>query len=224
MLQSKPILQLTEDGSHTLCIESMNETYHSYAGALTESIHVFIHKGFEMMKSQKEVSILEVGFGTGLNALLTLEYAKKNYQVVTYHTLEPFPLTLDLISQLQFGYLTEDDTMKEYLRLLHGCEANIQESITPFFHFTRIEKTLQETTLSSVYDVIYFDAFAPKKQPEMWELSVLQKCTNLLRKGGVFITYCANGQFKRNLRSLGFELNNPPGIKGRREITQAIKL
>lgn len=224
MLHSKPILQLTEDGSHTLCIESMNETYHSYAGALTESIHVFIQNGFEMMKSQKQVSILEVGFGTGLNALLTLEYAMKNHQDVTYHTLEPFPLSLDLISQLQFGYLTQDDTMKGYLSQLHGCEANKEEAIVPSFHFTRIEKTLQEVTLFSVFDVIYFDAFAPKKQPEMWDLDVLQKCTNLLRVGGVFITYCANGQFKRNLRSLGYELYNPPGIKGRREITQAIKL
>jgi tRNA U34 5-methylaminomethyl-2-thiouridine-forming methyltransferase MnmC len=224
MLRSNPILQLTEDGSHTLCIETMNETYHSYAGALTESIHVFIQKGFEMMKSQKEVAILEVGFGTGLNAILTLEQAVKNNQIVTYHCLEPYPISLDLVLQLQFGYLTEDEKLKEYLNLLHTCTANKQETVSPFFHFTRIESTLQEAELSIEYDIIYYDAFAPKKQPEMWDLDALQKCTKLLRKGGVFITYCANGQFKRNLRSLGFELYNPPGIKGRREITQAIKL
>lgn len=224
MLHSKPVLQLTEDGSHTLCIESLNETYHSYAGALTESIHVFIQKGFEVMKSQKEVSILEVGFGTGLNALLTLEQAKKNNQIVTYQSLEPYPIPLDLVAQLQFGYLTEEDEMKVYLNKLHTCSANKQEAVSPFFNFTRIESTLQDAELDLVYDVVYFDAFAPKKQPEMWEIETLQKCAQFLRKGGVFITYCANGQFKRNLRSLGFELYNPPGIKGRREITQAIKL
>lgn len=220
----KPVLQKTEDGSHTLFLEHLDETYHSSSGALTESIHVFINYGFACVVPQETIKVLEVGFGTGMNAILTYIESEKNKQKVNYQTLEPFPIPLELVEKIDMGFVSQSPTYASVLQQMHSQSANQKITLGNAFDFTRIDKTIQEFEgKKESIDVIYFDAFAPRKQPEMWEYEVLERCVSLLKKGGIFITYCANGQFKRNLKSLGIILSNPPGIKGRREITQGMK-
>jgi tRNA U34 5-methylaminomethyl-2-thiouridine-forming methyltransferase MnmC len=220
----QPQLQLTEDGSHTLFLSDLNETYHSSAGALTESLHVFIDYGLHTLKHLPEISLLEVGFGTGLNAILSLERAEENKQMIHYFSLEPYPIDIDLASKLDLGYISKSTWLKELWLKMHQAEMNETIRLSPFFYFTKLPHTIQAfESANERFDLLYYDAFAPRKQPEMWEISTLQKCASLLKSKGVFITYCANGQFKRDMKSLGFTLFNPPGIKGRKEITQATK-
>ncbi|MCO6494790.1 MAG: tRNA (5-methylaminomethyl-2-thiouridine)(34)-methyltransferase MnmD [Bacteroidetes bacterium] len=220
----KPILQKTEDGSHTLYLQNLDETYHSSTGALTESIHVYINHGFRCIKQKEKIKILEVGFGTGMNAVLTYIEAQKKHQNVEYHSLEPFPIPQDLVFDLDMGFITQQQALKMILTQLHAQADNTELTLENLFSFTRLNKTIQEfEEKPSYYDLIYYDAFAPRKQPEMWEKAILQKCVNMLCKDGILITYCANGQFKRDLRSMGMLLSNPPGIGPRREITQARK-
>ncbi|MCZ2131423.1 MAG: tRNA (5-methylaminomethyl-2-thiouridine)(34)-methyltransferase MnmD [Bacteroidia bacterium] len=220
----KPILLKTEDGSHTLYLPQLDETYHSNTGALTESIHVYINHGFRCIEQTHTIKILEVGFGTGMNAMLTLIEANNKQQSVAYHTLEPYPIPIELISNINMGFISEQEEMRQILTQLHTQTENTELELTPNFHFTPWRTSIQEFDAPpESFDLIYYDAFAPRKQPEMWDFTVLQKCANLLRKGGIFITYCANGQFKRNMKSLGMTLSNPPGIGPRREITQATK-
>jgi len=216
-----PQLRVTEDGTHTLYLEHLNETYHSDSGALTESLHVFIAEGLHKLPPQPSIKLLEVGFGTGLNAVLTALDATQRQQSIKYHTLEPYPIGVELAAALELGYVTQQEANKAVLLAMHTSKPGEAIRINNFFEFVREEKEIHVYEApQGYYDIVYYDAFAPRKQPEMWTLEILEKCAKLLRPGGIFITYCANGQFKRNLKSLGFVIENPPGIKGRREITR----
>lgn len=220
----QPILQKTEDGSHTLYLPTLDETYHSATGALTESNHVYINHGFNCINHGETIKILEVGFGTGMNAILTFEEAQKQQQKVVYESLEPFPISPSMIQDLDMGYISKQKDLLQILTNMHTQQADLSQAIGKNFMFTRWKTTIQEFNgMQSTYDLIYYDAFAPRKQPEMWDYAVLEKCVWLLKTGGIFITYCANGQFKRNMKALGMALFNPPGIGPRREITQAQK-
>jgi tRNA U34 5-methylaminomethyl-2-thiouridine-forming methyltransferase MnmC len=214
----------TSDGSHTLRNKSLNETYHSIHGAVQESRHVFIRHGLQHFCEQhypKEVAILEVGFGTGLNALLTLQDAANNDINIRYTTLEPFPLTEQVWSNLNYA---ADKKAQEHFKALHQPGWNREVSVVAGFSILKIQARLQEAVFTGVYDVIYFDAFAPSIQPELWDYPALEKVVGVLKKGGVFVTYSAKGQLKRDLRSLGLvveTLAGPPGknemVRGRRE-------
>jgi tRNA U34 5-methylaminomethyl-2-thiouridine-forming methyltransferase MnmC len=215
---------ITSDGSHTLRNKSLNETYHSIHGAVRESTHVFIRHGLQHFCEQhhpKEVAILEVGFGTGLNALLALQYATGNNISIRYTTLEPFPLTEQVWSNLNYA---ADEKAQEHFKALHEAGWNREVSVAAGFAILKMQATLQEAVLSNLYDVIYFDAFAPSIQPELWDYPALEKVVRVLKKGGVFVTYSAKGQLKRDLRSMGLvveTLKGPPGknemVGGRRE-------
>jgi tRNA U34 5-methylaminomethyl-2-thiouridine-forming methyltransferase MnmC len=198
----------TSDGSHTLLNEELDETYHSRHGALQESLHVFIKNGLEYYPKD-EVNVFEVGFGTGLNALLTALSNKK----VNYTTIEAFPLTEEIYSQLNY----------EPQHLLRELHRNSELQISNF-SFKKIHDTLQSIELDQVYDIIYFDAFAPSKQPEMWELPMISKVCSALTPGGLFVTYCAKGQLKRDLKSLGMEVETLGGPPGKKEMVRAAKL
>jgi tRNA U34 5-methylaminomethyl-2-thiouridine-forming methyltransferase MnmC len=214
----------TKDGSHSLLNEAMNETYHSTHGAVQESIHVFIKNGlrFWFEKNQaKEVSILEVGFGTGLNALLTLEESIKEKKKIHYTTLEAFPVGIELVIQLNYSQYLEVDS--NYFQSIHQCDWNTPVTITSDFILEKRGVKIQETELvKRTYDIVYFDAFAPAKQPEMWELPVLEKTVQLLKPNGILVTYCAQGQLKRNLKSLGMRVESLPGPPGKREMVRAL--
>lgn len=222
---SKPTLKIitTEDGSHSLLREDLNETYHSFHGARGESEYVFVKMGLEYLlheKGKTEIEVFEVGMGTGLNALLTLIFAKKGNVKIDYHTIEPIPVPEEIFSQLNYG---SDDLTKDSLLRIHEAMWEEQVSLFENFNLTKYQQGLQEIEIDKEFDIIYFDAFAPSKQPEMWELSNIEKCFKLLKSGGILTTYCAQGQFKRNLKAAGFEIESLPGAMGKKEMVRALK-
>ncbi|HQQ98078.1 MAG TPA: tRNA (5-methylaminomethyl-2-thiouridine)(34)-methyltransferase MnmD [Cyclobacteriaceae bacterium] len=209
----------TEDGSHSLRNEQLHETYHSIHGAVQESKHVFILNGFDhqVKKNPSALRILEAGFGTGLNALLT---AMHTHIPVYYESWELYPLPVMVVDQLNHGFQMD---AVELFRALHGAPWNQAVSISS--HFTLCKRSvdlLQEMPVGR-FDIIYYDAFAPSKQPALWEIDILRKMTNTLVSGGVFVTYCAKGQLKRDLASLGLNVETLAGPPGKKEMVRAIR-
>ncbi|MEP0366050.1 MAG: tRNA (5-methylaminomethyl-2-thiouridine)(34)-methyltransferase MnmD [Cyclobacteriaceae bacterium] len=222
---SKPILKIitTEDGSHSLLREDLNETYHSFHGARGESEYVFVKMGLEYLlheKGKTEIEVFEVGMGTGLNALLTLIFAKAENVKIGYHTIEPIPVTPEIYAQLNYG---TDEYAKICLQKIHNAAWEVSVKLTDEFEIVKYKTGLENINITKKFDIIYFDAFAPSKQPEMWALTNIQKCFDLLKPGGILTTYCAQGQFKRNLKAAGFEIESLPGAMGKKEMVRAIK-
>lgn len=215
---------VTGDGSHSLFNRELNETYHSTHGAVQESKHVFLAMGFDYVNqqhNQRPVRILEIGFGTGLNAWLTCLHTQQTLTPTRYTSLETFPLPADIWKQLT--YATTPDALAVF-HALHQAPWEDEVTITPHFILIKRQIAVQEITLpDDSCDLIYFDAFAPNKQPEMWELPVFQKLYRALAAGGVLVTYCAKGQVKRDLRATGFVVEALQGPPGKREMIRAIK-
>ncbi len=214
----------TSDGSHSLLNTDLNETYHSTHGAVRESIYVFISKGFDLIVDRdhpKEIHVLEVGFGTGLNALLTLQKSLNTSIKIFYTTIEAFPLTEEVWSKLNY---TDTLGSREYFEKLHNAPWSQWQEVTPNFHLFKVNGQLQHALFpEKEHDLIYFDAFAPSKQPEMWELDILKKVTDLMKSNGVFVTYCAKGQLKRDLKTLGLQVETLEGPPGKKEMVRGIK-
>ena len=215
---------LTHDGSHSLLNEQLNETYHSVHGALQESRYVFIQQGLDFLyenSAKPSINILEIGFGTGLNALLSLQRSIVDNLVIHYTTLEAFPIEDDTWPKLNYADSAESKTLFEKL---HRANWNQPVEIAPGFHLQKLHTTLQQVALEpNHFDLIYFDAFAPNKQPEMWELPMLQKVAEAMKSNGVFVTYCAKGQLKRDLQNLSLKVESLQGPPGKREMVRAIK-
>lgn len=217
----------TEDGSHSLYVPEIRESYHSSHGAYRESIHVFMLYGLEAWAvrnpDKRPVRIFEVGFGTGLNAWLTLVWAEQNQIPVLYHTIEPYPLEENIYKQLNYGEM--DDAIwhfKPYFNKIHRMSWDKGEAVTPYFNMKKDKTTLQEVELYPS-DIVFFDAFSPKKQPELWEPEMIKKAVNAMNDQAVFVSYCATGQLKRNLKSFGLTLDQVPGPPGKLEMTRAWK-
>lgn len=215
---------VTGDGSHTLRNHALQETYHSVHGAIRESLHVFIETGLMtlMGKGMEKICIFEMGFGTGLNALLTLDRARLYKQKVIYTVIEPYPLPENIWSAL--NYSDSLGNAREY-NLLHHAPWQIATALDPYFELLKIRTTLQQyEPVNKCFDLIYYDAFAPSKQPELWQLPLLSKVAGTLRPGGVFVTYCAQGQLKRNLGVLSLDVETLPGPPGKKEMVRARKI
>ena len=213
----------TSDGSHSLLNEELNETYHSVHGALRESQHVFIEHGlaYFAQRNHLPLSVFEVGFGTGLNALLTFQYARQFQRSIHYNSIEPATLPKEVWSKL--NYAASLNGLEEF-KALHLGLWDIEKMLDPNFTFTKLRITLQEIEVEpSTWDVVYFDAFAPSKQPELWSVPLLGKVLQGLTPGGLMVTYCAKGQLKRDLKSLGFSVETLPGPPGKKEMVRAIK-
>ncbi|MBO3699214.1 tRNA (5-methylaminomethyl-2-thiouridine)(34)-methyltransferase MnmD [Roseivirga sp. E12] len=224
MTSSIRIIQ-TEDGSQSLYNESLNETYHSTHGALTESQYVFIKQGLDLLveRGDKKISIFEVGFGTGLNALLVQKYAHEHTDLdISFTTLEPFPLSSKLISELRYETLIDGVVQSDFEKL-HNCSWRVEHQVLENFIFTKYNSTLEEFDTNEKVNLVFYDAFAPSKQAEMWEKALLSKVCALLSDGGVFVTYCARGQLKRDLNSLGLMVETLPGPPGKKEMVRAVK-
>jgi tRNA U34 5-methylaminomethyl-2-thiouridine-forming methyltransferase MnmC len=215
---------LTKDGSHSLVHTELNETYHSIHGAIQESKYVFIEKGLEFwlnVNNNHDATILEIGFGTGLNALLTLQKSVQLQSKVYYATLEAFPLSKEIWTRLNYPESLGD---REAFDQLHSLPWDSEHAVTDTFLLKKYYTTLQAVTLlPNSFDVVYYDAFAPSKQPEMWSMDVLEKVSNALRQRGVFVTYCAKGQLKRDLKDLNFIVETLPGPPGKKEMVRAVK-
>lgn len=215
-------LIITADGSHTLYVPGMDEHYHSRFGALTESKHIFIDAGLASLPTG-DISVLEVGFGTGLNALLTALHAGREKIRVSYTTLEKFPLDPSLVNRLNYGTLAGEGG-GELFAAIHQAPWNTPAAITEWFTLEKRQTDLTTEAPTGVYDLVYFDAFGPDKQPEMWSEEVIQRIASATHPGSVFVTYSAKGALKRMLRSVGFDVEHLPGPPGKRVFTRAVRI
>lgn len=213
----------TADGSNSLRNLTLNETYHSVHGAIQESLHVFIENGLEplLAKLEREIFIFEVGFGTGLNALLTWKRAQTLNRKISYTTIDPHPLPEEVWAALNYPITL--DSSSEY-DLLHRSPWQVATTLDPYFELLKLRTTLQDArTEPDAFDIIYYDAFAPSKQPELWEVPMLEKVIMTLRQGGIFVTYCAKGQVKRILQRLDLKVETLSGPPGKKEMVRAIR-
>lgn len=213
----------TADGSHSLYISSLDETYHSRHGAIQESNHVFIEHGLKpLLDLSQEIFVFEVGFGTGLNALLTLIAAEKAVVKIRFYSIEKYPLNTAQALELNYSD-NVDPEFAHFFEALHQASWQKWVSISPNFEIFKDETDIDDVSINGVADVVYYDAFGPRVQPNMWNIQKLNIACNTLKTTGVFVTYCAQGQFKRVLKELGMEVMSLPGPPGKREMTKASK-
>ena len=217
----------TADGSSTIYDPITGDHYHSLHGAEQESQHVFIEMGlrhiFESTQADS-ISLLEIGFGTGLNALLSFNWLSHhpNYKL-NYHTLEPFPILETEFQLLEYEAL-KNTKNKAIFTEMHSAEWDQEVHISNALLLKKIRNKFQEYETNQMYDLIYFDAFAPSHQLEMWQLDIFNKLSNLIKVGGCLVSYCAQGQFRRNLVASGFVVERLQGPPGKREMIRATKV
>lgn len=215
-------IEITADGSATIYVPHIDEHYHSIKGALTESLHIFrdcafCHHGIS--DTSTPLRVLEIGFGTGLNAVVTAMAANENRKA-HYISLELYPVDMEMVSRLNYGELVD----ARLLTLLHEAQWNVEQQITPHFTLEKLQCDFTRCSLPNNIDVVYFDAFAPEKQPEMWEEQLFARIHNAMSPGGVLTTYCAKGEIRRRLQRVGFTVERLPGPPGgKREILRATK-
>ncbi len=212
----------TRDGSKTIQIQDWNEQYHSIHGAVNEAYHVFIDKGFTYL-TKEAISILEIGFGTGLNALITLIEAEKKNKIVDYTGIEAYPISIEEISQLDYIETLKADAFREAFLEMHRSSWKNKIVLTPHFSFNKQKKDFQEISDSNLYDLIYFDAFGARVQPELWTEIIFEKMYNALTENGVLVTYSAKGSVRRAMQAVGFIVERLPGPPGKREMLRALK-
>jgi tRNA U34 5-methylaminomethyl-2-thiouridine-forming methyltransferase MnmC len=214
----------TGDGSKTIHMPDLNEQYHSKHGALQEARHVFIKKGLDFYTTEVDptasaVRVLEYGFGTGLNALLTA--MQDNDLVIEYTGTEAFPITNEEVQAMDYGRLLDVD---EIYHKLHDAQWEKATLITEKFQLTKKQLNFEEIYYEAAFELIYFDAFGPRTQPELWTLQIFESAYKALSSNGVLVTYCAAGQVRRNLQQAGFVVERLPGPPGKREMLRARKL
>jgi len=219
-------LVLTADGSHTLLNETLNVHYHSVHGALQESTHIFINLGLKEAFRQRQEQLLatpifvfEMGFGTGLNASLTWLEAEKNRIPVHYITIDAFPIAPEQAAELNYDGLLDTHQLSQ----LHQAPWGITTELSPYFRLEKYKTTLQEFESSNQFDAIYYDAFAPTAQPELWTEDIFRKLTAWLNVGGNLTTYCSKSYIQHNIKAAGLSIEKHPGPKYKREVIRAIK-
>ena len=210
----------TKDGSVSLWNSELDETYHSRHGAWNEAIHVFVESGFKQLSGRKEIKVLEVGFGTGLNCYLTA-LAHDADQRIFYCGLEAYPLGREFLCEL--NYADREGGERGLLEDIYLSDWELELEIRPNFLLKKVEEKLETFKPGEKFDLVYFDAFGPRAQPEMWEKSVFEKLYGLMSSQGVFVTYCAKGQVRRDLGSCGFDVERLEGPPGKRHMLRGIK-
>jgi tRNA U34 5-methylaminomethyl-2-thiouridine-forming methyltransferase MnmC len=212
----------TSDGSHTIYVPELDEHYHSIHGAVQESEFIFINNGFEVCEGNP-VSILEIGFGTGLNVLLTAVRSMRGSREVNFTSVEKYPLdemTVRSLNHVEFA----GEKGKEIFALIHSSPWNSKTRIINNFNLTKINSDFTKEKPDGQFDLIYFDAFGPDKQPEMWSSKIFSQISDVTNKNGIFVTYSAKGTVKRNLQACGFEVSLLPGPPGKRQMIRAVKI
>lgn len=215
-------LVTTSDGSHTIYVPELDEHYHSVHGAVQESLHIFIKNGFETCKADN-LNIFEVGFGTGLNALLTATGCMKRERIVNYTSIEKYPLEKEIINSLNHHKFAGENGSEIY-DSIHQSPWNRWVNISKYFNLNKLSGDFTVKRLAGRYDLIYFDAFGPDKQPEMWTMELFAGIAAITNKGGIFVTYSAKGEVKRNLKACGYDVALLPGPPGKRQIIRAVKI
>jgi tRNA U34 5-methylaminomethyl-2-thiouridine-forming methyltransferase MnmC len=219
----------TADGSKTIQIEEWNEQYHSVHGAIQEAKHVFIKEGLYHYCSANSadsnvVSILEIGFGTGLNAFITLLEADKLKTKIHYFGVEAFPVGIEEMNQLNYVEQLHAKNQDHLLKLMHESSWEVEQNISSFFTLTKQKKIFSDIKDINSYDIIYFDAFGSRVQPELWTETIFKKMYDALKINGVLVTYSAKGSVRRAMQTVGFEVERLQGPPGKREMLRASKL
>ncbi|MDR2361965.1 MAG: tRNA (5-methylaminomethyl-2-thiouridine)(34)-methyltransferase MnmD [Prevotellaceae bacterium] len=215
----------TADGSYTLYLPALNEHYHSVNGAVQESLHVYIEAGLRYIcKDAPHTSrrILEAGFGTGLNALLTMLEAEHSRTDIYYEAIEKYPLPLEIVTSLNYAETLRLPDSCRFMHL-HNLAWEQEQRLSPHFSLCKRRVDLCAYEPDGLFDGIYFDAFAPSVQPELWTATIFRKLYNSLSDGGALVTYSAKGAVKTALRQAGFELQRLPGAAGKRHMLRAVK-
>jgi len=216
-------LLLTEDGSHTIFLPDLKVTYHSTHGSVQESNYVFIDAGLKHIANNGKttIRIFEMGFGTGLNALLTAKWTEKNQITIEYTAVELYPLSKVELNALNYAEILEDE--QQYFQKIHAAEWGVSNTISPFFQLSKQLTSLLDYIPENTFDLLYFDAFAPLIQPELWTTEVFIKLYNLLNQGGVLTTYCSKSEVRRSMVAAGFTVEKIPGPPHKREMVRAVK-
>jgi len=212
-------LIITEDGSHSLFVKEMGETFHSKHGAVQESAHVYIENGLALIE-QQQINILEFGFGTGLNALLTVEYCESKNKIINYESIEAYPLSTKEYSLLNFNNFVNTAVS---VQDLHDIPTGKKSIVTENFTLLKHECLIEDFEVKNKFDIIYFDVFGYDYQSELWSTEILQKAYDLLNDNGIFVTYACKGIVNRRLKDLGFKVYKKPGPPGKREMVHAVK-
>ncbi|MGC9375464.1 MAG: tRNA (5-methylaminomethyl-2-thiouridine)(34)-methyltransferase MnmD [Bacteroidales bacterium] len=212
----------TKDGSSTLYSPMFNEHYHSVFGAINESKHVFIDAGLNFL-NLPSIKIFEIGFGTGLNALLTYLESVKKEVTVDYSAIELYPVTQEVIQQMNYTQLLSEESKKTFDQF-HKVSWNKKIEISNHFHLTKIKADFNDYLFTEKYNLFFFDAFAPEKQPALWSYQNFAKIFKAMDNQGVLTTYSSKGLVKQNLRNAGFQLERLPGPEGKRHMLRAIKI
>jgi tRNA U34 5-methylaminomethyl-2-thiouridine-forming methyltransferase MnmC len=217
---SKRSLQLTADGSHTVVLNDTQVHYHSVHGAVQESKHVFLKMGWEALEQgRSDVHILEIGFGTGLNTLLQYQLSLTNQTRIHYTALEAYPLELDLALSCNYAQALGAPDLQTDFERMHTCAWNTPYKLSERFVLEKLQLALEKyVPASNALDLIYFDAFAPTFQPELWTVEVFRNLFNGLREGGILVTYCAKGDVRRAMQAAGFVVERLAGPPGKREM------
>jgi len=213
----------TNDGSHSILVPELNEQYHSIHGAIKEAEHVFLKMGLDeyLPHNGTSLHVFEVGFGTGLNALLSVKWSQTKQQSVEYTSIEKYPVSKEEFQQLNYGKMVDEVDL--YTKITNANWTEFIE-ISTKFKLRKLELDLVKDPLPKGFDIVFFDAFAPNKQPELWDTSVFEKVYSIMNKNGLLVTYCCQGQAKRNMISAGFLVEKVPGPPGKREMLRARKL
>lgn len=220
-------LIVTKDGSHSVAIPELKVSYHSVYGAIRESLHVFIESGlkywFEQHKAASRCVIFEMGFGTGLNALLSILETNRLQRKVMYETVEAFPLEDSITQHLNYCEALGEGSWQPVFESLHSGEWNKVLQITDLFSFKKVKTVLANYTPGEPINIIYYDAFAPAAQPELWTKEVFEQLLPMLAPDGILVTYCSKGDVRRALLAAGFSVEKIPGPPGKREMIRASK-
>lgn len=220
---------ITADGSSTIHLPDWDEQYHSKHGAIQEAYHVFIKHGLhyfcgtEPVSGSHNISILEIGFGTGLNAFISLLEAKKLNITINYFGVEGYPVLMDEINQLNYPLELQVKTREAYFKKLHEVSWDEQHIISENFIIEKQNRFFSEIKEINRYNIIYFDAFGARVQPELWTEAIFLKMYHALKAGGVLVTYSAKGSVRRAMESVGFIVERLPGPPGKREMLRATK-
>jgi tRNA U34 5-methylaminomethyl-2-thiouridine-forming methyltransferase MnmC len=215
----KRTLTKTADGSYTLYVPELDEHYHSMHGALQEANHVFIQHGLEPIKDRTSIRVLEMGLGTALNAYLSYQWARKNNITLWYSGVEAYPVEGEIITTcLKEIGVNQVQDLRFFSEFVYGSTQGLDS-----FTLDPIHAFWADINFKEAYDVVFYDAFGPRAQSELWTLANFQIAFDALKPGGTLVTYCAKGQVKRDLKSIGFTVESRPGPPGKREMTVATK-
>jgi tRNA U34 5-methylaminomethyl-2-thiouridine-forming methyltransferase MnmC len=213
---------ITDDGSTTIRIPEWDENYHSTHGAIQEAKHVFIKNGLDLFQCQDSISILEIGFGTGLNAFITF-LETLNKEKVNYVGVEAYPISLEEIAQMNYVSQLDSEMYQEIFDKMHSCDWESQGTITKNFILTKRKQFFQDIEDKNQFDLIYFDAFGFPLQPELWSEAIFKKMYVALLPKGTLVTYACRSSIKNAMLSVGFSIEKLPGAPGKREMLRATK-